>query len=765
MEQPPRESEPHPRPPRLPRRPRLQSPFRAAFRLSGARWLVLGLATVAVVAVTLLVDLTPRVESDFFFAADAPELRSAEQIDTLFPSRPQILLAAAAPDVRSSAYAAAIEELTGRLADLDGVAAVRSITSGPASPAAAFSGPFWRRLLTPAEPASPTGRGADADAAPALTYLIVELADDPPADPAVLVERLEATVAEVEAHPPGIDPPDLTVSISGVPYVVERIRRALLRDLKTFTLAAVVVFGLVIALLYRDRWIVAGVLATCLAACATTLALLSLAGLSIGVLTANIVTIVFVLTLSHLIYLTANARRLGDLPQALRVTGEASFWCMATTLAGFASLLLASAEPLRELGKAGSIGTLVALAAAYGLYPPFLRRGDDGSSLAAAGAGDAAAPHDPFGGRRLGWAVAVAAALVAIAALGLPRITTDPGLLAYFDPGSPIGAGLAVVDESGGSSPLRVLFAESEGGRLDSDDALTRLGAVQSELEADPAVGTVLSLAPLVDEAARTSPLAAMLGGRGLVDLLSSPTFGRVAQAFVTTDREQGLLFLRMREAGRGAPRARIVDRIEGVLRDHGFTVRATAGLFELQGQLAGLVASSLVTGLGGLFVLFAGVSWAVARDGRTAAAMMACLAGTPIVLFGVLGLAGLPVDFISSPAANVALSVGIDSMIHLVAAARRLRREGLAACPAWPAWVEARARLARPVAGAGTILAAGFGLFLLSSFPPTRRFGLAVVLGIGAATVFTLVVLPWLSTAFGRRRGEKKSRQSTQPA
>ncbi len=739
-------------------RARPRPPHRPVLAASATRWLVLAFAIVTVVAVFLRVDLTPKVESDFFFSADAPELRSAEQIDALFPSRPQVLLAVAAPDVRSAGYTSTIRELTRQLAALDGVAAVRSITSGPPSPAAAFTGPFWRRLLTPS--------AAGGTSPPALTYLVVELGDSTePTDSrgagqGALVERLEETVHAVEAHPPGLEPGEVDVSISGVPYVVERIRRALLRDLRTFTLAAVLVFGLVIALLYRDRWVVAGVLATCLAACAATLALLSLAGLSIGVLTANIVTIVFVLTLSHLIYLTANARRLGDLAQALRVTGEASFWCMATTLAGFASLLLASAEPLRELGKAGSIGTLVALAAAYTLYPPFLRRRDPPRPDPNHPTGPAPSPRDPFGGRRLGAAVAVVAVLVALAALGLPRITTDPGLLAYFDPDSPIGTGLAVVDEAGGSSPLRVLFRDTDpspsaGGRLDSDDALTRLAAVQKELEADPAVGTALSLAPLVDEAARSSPLAGMMGSRGLIDMLSSPAFGRVAQAFVTDDRQQGLLFLRMREAGRTASRVQIVDRIDGILRHNGFTVEATAGLFELQGQLASLVSSSLVTGLGGLFLLFAGVSWAVARDGRTALAMMICLAGTPIVLFGVLGLGALPVDFISSPAANVALSVGIDSMIHLVAAARRLRREGLAP---WPAWIEARGRLARPVAGAGTILAAGFGLFLLSSFPPTRRFGLAVVLGIGAATLFTLVVLPWLAAAAGKGRGKEFS-------
>lgn len=706
--------------------------------------MVLAVAGTAVATVLLLVDLTPRVESDFFFASDAPELQAAERIDELFPSRPQILLAARADDVRTEDYTAAVAALTERLVALDGVAAVRSVTSGPASPAAAFAGPFWSRLLAPENAG--------------LTYLIVEVGDGPDGS-GELVDRIEEVVREASSGRDALS----GVALSGVPYVVEKIRRALERDLRIFTGAAVLVFGVVVGLLYRDPWLVAGILATCLAACATTLAALALSDLAIGVLTANIVTIVFVLTLSHLIYLTANRRRLGALQPALRVTGEASFWCMATTLAGFLSLLLASAEPLRELGKAGALGTVIALAAAYTLYPPFLRTVRAGGATGRSTATGQAADGDPFGGRRLGTAVGGIALLAAAAALGLPRIDTDPGLLAYFDDEGEIRDGLEVIDAAGGSSPLRVLFrdaaveGEDPATRLDTDDALARLGAVQEELEDDPAVGTALSLAPLIDEATRI-PMAAMMSTPRLVDMLASPAFDRAAESFVTPDRKQGLLFLRMREggpAGAGsASRAEAIARVRSALRTHGFEVQAVAGLYDLQGELADLVASSLRIGLGGLAVLFAVVAWVVARRLRWAAAMLVCLAGTPVFLFGVFGLGGVPVDFISSPAANVALAMGIDSMIHLTTAARRARREGLGR---WRAWVEARARLAAPITGAGLILATGFGLFVLSSFPPTRRFGLGVVLGIVAATALTLVVLPWLAAPGSRERPRRE--------
>ncbi len=713
----------------------------------GGRWLVLALSVAAVTAVLFLVDLTPRVSSDFFFASDDPQLRDAEAIETLFPSRPQIVVSAAAPDVHATTYLDRLRTLDRDLAALDGVAAVRSLVDGPTSPEDGFRGPFWGRLLGTA------GRGGDGTGE---TYLIAELAAT--ADPAVLVPRLEALLARREA-------PGFHLTATGVPYVVELIRRHLARDLRVFSVSALVLFGLVIAAIYRDARLVAGILATCLTACAASLAVLRLAGLGIGVLTANIVTIVFVLTLSHLVYLTANWRRIAARPgagrarpeevltEAMAYTGQASFWCMATTLLGFVSLLFTSAEPLRELGRAGSIGTLVAFGAAYGLYPSFLRARAPGPPEGGR-ARPAAAPRDPFGGRRLRALVAAVAALALVAALGLPRIDTDPGLLSYFAHGSAIRAGLEALDAAG-SSPLRIVFRDARGGRLDTESAFLRLEKVQEGLDRDREVGTGLSLAALLDQAAEV-PMARMLGVRGLVDLLSTPAFQGIASSFITADRSRSVLVLRMREAGPAArhrDRDAEVRRLEDLLAAHGFEPVLSGGLYELQGQLSDLVASSLVVGLGGLGILFAGIAWIVSRSLGTSAAMLACLAGTPLFIFGTMGLAGLPVDFVSSPAANVAVGMGIDSMIHLVTAVGHLRRRGLAG---WDAWVEARARLWRPIVGAVGILALGFGLFALSSFPPTRRFGIAVVVGLVSAAGLTLVVLPYLSSIASRGSGRR---------
>ncbi len=682
---------------------------------------VLAAVLAAAATVLLSVDLTPRVESDFFFSTDDPQLQATQRIAELFPSAPQILITAAAEDILDPEYLERLAELSDELAELDGIDGVRSLTRGPSSPEAVKDSPLWSRLLLGTHPRA------------SLVIASVAAGAD-----AGLIARIEAIVER--RHSPGF-----ALRVSGVPWAVELIRRHLERDLRVFSTAALAVFGLLIAAIYRSARIVVGTLLTCLGACAVTLTALHLAGRSIGLLTANIVTIVFVLTLSHIVFLTASWRRASadgaaePVSQAVRLTFAASFWCMATTLLGFSSLLFASAKPLRELGLAGATGTAVAIAVAYGLYPAFLR------SLSSRRQRAFHPRPFPFRGGTP-WVAAVALATLA-AAFGLRSIDTDPDLLSYFAAGSEIRTGIEFIDHNGGSSPL--LLVVGDGGRpLLGDRTQEQLARVQEAFDADPAIGASLSLPVLLAEA-RRFPLASLLPRDKLLDLLDTALFGRVARSFVTAERTRALYFLRMREAGRDEPRRTVIERLVAEVESAGLDAELVGGLYELQGQLGELVARSLVTGLAALLTLFLAIAAVVSGSFRRTLAM-GCLLTVPVLMLGTLGHLGRPLDIISSPAANVAVALGIDSMIHLVTAVRRRRLAGDGEAAAWRA---ARAALWQPVAGAMLILAAGFGIFALSSFPPTQRFGVAVAGGTLAAAVMALFVLPWLATVRLRSR------------
>ncbi|MBT4189167.1 MAG: hypothetical protein HOE14_18390, partial [Gemmatimonadales bacterium] len=60
----------------------------------GAAWGAIGMAVVGLLAVRLLVDLSPQVEEGFFFAEDDPQLEASREIASQYGSSPQIIVRA-----------------------------------------------------------------------------------------------------------------------------------------------------------------------------------------------------------------------------------------------------------------------------------------------------------------------------------------------------------------------------------------------------------------------------------------------------------------------------------------------------------------------------------------------------------------------------------------------------------------------------------------------------------------------------------------------
>jgi uncharacterized protein len=168
-----------------------------------------------------------------------------------------------------------------------------------------------------------------------------------------------------------------------------------------------------------------------------------------------------------------------------------------------------------------------------------------------------------------------------------------------------------------------------------------------------------------------------------------------------------------------------------------------------LEGRLAQLVASSLVTGLFWLNALFIVIAWVVARSVRGALAMILSLMLVPLCMLGGIGWLHVPMDVISAPATNVCIGIAIDSMIHLVFGVRRAQREGK---KGWDAWVAGRREQWRGIVYSDVIFAAGFAIFVLSDFPPTQRFGLVVLAGCIIDILANLFVLPLLGGAPWKR-------------
>jgi predicted RND superfamily exporter protein len=210
------------------------------------------------------------------------------------------------------------------------------------------------------------------------------------------------------------------------------------------------------------------------------------------------------------------------------------------------------------------------------------------------------------------------------------------------------------------------------------------------------------------------------------------------------------MFLLRMVEDRRDEDRTRVVEDIRALCQKYGFKAELIGGIYYLQGRLAKLVASSLVTGLFWLNLLFIIIAWIVARTVRGALAMILSLTLVPLCMLGGIGWFHVPMDVISSPATNVCIGIAIDSMIHLVFGVRRAEADGT---KGWPAWVAAREEQWRGIVYSDVIIAAGFAIFLLSDFPPTQRFGLVVLAGCVIDILANLFVLPLLGGAEWKKK------------
>lgn len=698
----------------------------AAFR---ARWLpVAGVGAVAIAIVCFCaatVDFKPTVSQNFFFSSDDPQFQADRRISEYFPQPTQVVYSVRG-DLLSDEYLDRMEAFSDALESVPGVFGVQSLTSGPRDLDDARKSPLWGRLVI------------SQDETTSNVFVFLE---DEPLEP--LIHRLKAIRDAFQG-------PDFALVMSGVPYITELIRDYLIRDLRVFGVAALFVFGVMVLVMFRSWLVVFGMMVTCITASALTLILTQVLNIRIGVLTANLATIVVVLTLSHLVFITFNWRLLVTQGQrspsvltrkAVRMTLAPSFWSMFTTLLGFVSLMFVQAAPLRRLGTSGVVGTLVGFVVAYLMYPWVLRARSPRHMVHIPRESRRTArrffalPH-----RRVTLGLTIGALLMAT---GWSHLNTDPSLLSYFSRGSELRQGLEYIDSQIGSSPLKIVVRDRENKKLNSTALYQRLWALHRSLEENPDVGNVLSL-PIIMAEARRAPLAFLLPWEWLLELLEQPYFDEIGKYFVTNDRRLGLFVLLMRESERREPRVVVIDRLLRTVRHHGFIPELVGGVYMLQGKLAQLVLSSLLQGLAVLLVVFLGLIWILTHSWRAALAVTLGTALIPVWLLGILGYFRLPFDVIAAPAANLAIAMGVDATIHLIHFIRRRRKEGVTC---WRAWVEARCDLWRPIIYTAGIICAGFAIFGLSAFPPTQRFGLSVVLGTIFAPLTTLFLVPWLAS------------------
>ena len=439
-----------------------------------------------------------------------------------------------------------------------------------------------------------------------------------------------------------------------------------------------------------------------------------------------------------------------------------------TTVVGFFSLWATSTmPPIRYFGLFGAFGVVVAWLLTVSWLPAAMSvlRPKPSRLLKRA----AAEATDPVGRavvalgsavmRRPRTVLSVAGALCAAALLAAMLVRVDHARIENFNESEPLYVADREINRTlAGTNHLDIVIeADADDGILDPA-TLRKMDGLQSYVRTLSGVGAVTSIVDYLKQLNRAvdgggDASYVIPGDRSLIAQLMLTYQASAAptefQSLIDSSRRTALVRVWLR-ADRWSEQRKVVLAARSYLDrefDGGPVSATLTGRVMLDYEWVQSVASGhALSVLASTFsvLLMCIVIFRSFRDG------LLCLAPlfvSVVLVYAVMGLADIWLGVATSMFAAVAIGLGIDLAIHMVARARKAERMAL----------DTNARIlyvyqstGRAVLFNAAAVGLGFGILMLSAAPPIRMFGILVATAIVGAFVAALTVLPALLKVLG---------------
>ena len=489
----------------------------------------------------------------------------------------------------------------------------------------------------------------------------------------------------------------------------------------------------------------------------------------------------------------------------VRAMVEPCLFSALTTIVAFMSLVMSGIRPVIDFGWMMTIGLTVAFILSFVIVPAGLMllpkgepkdRGYKSAKLTL--------PFSRIAEFHGGIVLAVTVFASVISIYGLSKLEVENRFIDYFHSDSEIYRGLSVIDKQlGGTATLEIIldapksaepvsinetpseqeedpFAEAENATDDkapageSDDpfaesatdgkakpkrvnsywftmnGLDQIKQLHDYLESLPEVGKVQSLAI-------TYQVAQDINGGKLNDFelgvmrnaLSKDIQDIIIAPYLSDEKQQARITLRVKETTPNLRRAELVERIgQYAINDVKLQpeqVHFTGMLTLYNNMLASLFESQIKT----IFVVFISIVLMMLMLFRSFS--IALIAIFPNILaagivLGGMGLAGIPMDMMTTTIAAIVVGVGVDQSIQYI---YRFKEE-FAACGSYiESMHRSHASIGRAMFYSSATIVIGFSILALSQFIPSIYFGVLTSFAMFTAIIGTLTLLPKLILMF----------------
>ncbi len=573
------------------------------------------------------------------------------------------------------------------------------------------------------------------------------------ADQNSLVHKIEETVRQ--------HPGPAQVYFGGMPYLMERISGYINRDISILMPVALLLMLLMLFGAFRQFRGVALPFLVVLMTIVITMGLMPLLGWKMTIISVLLPIMMIAIANNYGIHLVA-------LYQELNATGKYRtrkelvgtifrrlyrpvLLTGLTTVAGILGLLSHVLVPAKQLGVLAALGVVFALTFSLFLIPSIMMLLKVPPKEKAKGNGKTHFLERWLqGGARIiirhpQRVLITFGVIFLIAAGGIVLLRVDANVENFFPKKNPVRVSADMINEHfGGSEDISVWFK----GDCKDPALLQRLAMYGDSLKKMPGVGNVVSLAAVVKEMSKAlydpgeEGYDRIPGSRNAVaQFFEMYGMGGDPEDFeqlVDFDFQNTRMLVRV-ESGS----TEVIDRVVKRLKELAGNDPALAGIGGygyINAVLSDLILRGQERSLALALVVVALLVMLIFRSVRSGLFISVPLAGAMLILFGLMGYAGIVLDTATAMLSSIMIGVGVDYTIHFLWRYKLERKEGK---EREEAVYNSIVNTGRGITFNALSVIVGFAALLISSFTPIRFFGFLVVVSIGSCLAGALVLVP----------------------
>ena len=599
------------------------------------------------------------------------------------------------------------------------------------------------------------------------TALIIPLATD---DPRVIMddELLKALIKNIRLTMDGYRD-QANLFLGGVPMIRNDVINFIRSDLIVFSLAVVFTMTLILSILFRKiRWVIIPISISIIGALFMT-GLISAIGWKVTVISANFFSLLLVMTLSVIIHLVVRYREISKqnlqqnnsdtIRETLSQMIRPCLYTVITTIAAFVSLTASNVQPVIDFGLMMSIGVTVAFILAFIgfaivmslLQTPEPLNGSENNLILQ----KLALITD-----KKGKSVIISFAIVAfIAIFGVNKLSVENSFINYFKKNTEIYQGLNFIDkELGGTIPLEIVFNDLASAYWADSSLREEIHEFHNYLDSLPSIGKVLSIDTFMQVLKEANDGKAPNGFLLILGKNNMPDFAKsqVLKPHISDETDQIRMVARVKETTSDLQRNQLIIDIKKTLLEEFYFNEDDfyfTGTFSLYNNLLQSLFESQIKTVFTVFCIIFVLFLIVFRSISIAIIAVIPNIIPSLLILGVMGIVGIPLDIMTITIAAIAIGIGIDNAIHYIS---RFKSELLVDGDYVSSMYKAHNSIGVSMFYTAATVAIGFLVLILSHFIPSIYFGIFMAIAMLSAVIVNLTLLPKLLLIFKPRMNKK---------